>query len=163
MTLLQSWLTRLIVGGFLCFLATAAAGKGAASEPVRLACACLMILLVLRPGTSLDMQEVLSEIEAAERSITQSVEDAQAERNDRMAQALAARFGALLGEPEGAVIVTLDESGAVQSVTIRDSRGDPEEMRTRLSAVTGLSAEQIVIVGEYGQGKVDGISQNEAP
>ena len=38
MTLLQSWLTRLIVGGFLCFLVTAAAGKGAAligRRPIR--------------------------------------------------------------------------------------------------------------------------------
>ncbi len=146
--LLSSWLTRLLVGGVICFACAALAGKGGLGEPVRLGCACLMIALLLRPpGGGIDLTAILDAVRDAERTVSMAAEQGESETRKR----IAARTGELLTDRLGMEGVSLsllcDEAMNVIGVAVRGEVSDREAVTRRIAELTGLPPQQIVFEG----------------
>lgn len=151
---LVSYISRLLIGGFASFCVMAIAGKGPHAEPLRLACACMMIILVLSPAVSgeLSLGKALDYINDVEEQMTQTVSEADNITGNEVAEGIADYINTVLSQKglkaTAKVIYSADEN-SVYDISGIEILGDVEEsddLKNEISYMTGIPAGKIVFV-----------------
>ncbi len=153
---LTCYITRLLVGSFVVFGIRVLAGKGPHAEPLRLACACFMTILVLRPAWtgefSLEMvEEIIAE---AQTKIDWSIDQAEQEVKTEMYEGIGDRLTNLLALQGLDCVIDLrcKEEGIITDIQFRCKEEYASEAAELLGTYTGLSKENIIYMGEEALG-----------
>lgn len=149
------YIARLLIGSFFAFAACALVGKSSHGEPVRFACACFMLLLILSPLYERDMPEpVLEDVwRNAQKDLAFTIEDTHQLWMADLYKGIDRELMALL-QKEGILChielcYTEDRLVGAKLWTSTEQRPQAE---TRLAAYTGLPTEQISYMGEQPNG-----------
>jgi len=152
---ISRYITRLLIGSFFVFAACALAGKDSHGEPVRFACACFMLLLILSPVYEKDMS--VHELEGAwhnaQKDLVFTIEDAQRHCTADLYAGIDRELTALM-QKEGILcrIELCYAEGALTGARLWTSPAQRPQAEVWLSAYAGLRSEQIAYMGEYPNG-----------
>lgn len=146
-----AYVIRLLIGGLMCWCLTAIAGKNACAVPLRMACACFMILLTLTPvlrggGHTAGLLDYIASVE---EGLQEQVEAAQSGLRADVHTGVEAELNALMTQAGYDCHVHLngglDADGryTVAGAVVSGAVDDREALCARLEALTGLQAGQI--------------------
>ncbi|MEA4921334.1 MAG: hypothetical protein VB078_10505 [Clostridiaceae bacterium] len=149
-----SYISRLLIGGFASFCVMAIAGKGPHAEPLRLACACMMIILFLSPTVSgeLSLENALDYIKDVEAQMTLEVSEADNITGSDVAKGIEEYINTILSQKglkaTAKVIYTADENSVydISGIEIWGDAEESDDLKNEISYMTGIPAGNIVFM-----------------
>lgn len=152
---ISGYFIRLFIGGFAVFCVTAIAGKGGTGEPLRLCCACFMIILILTPGISAGdiMARLSNEYRGAEARLEEAVNEGAKAAYDEINGAVEEYLtGLLFGQERGGKIkieYRKDEDGGYVplSAKVTGQGVDRQAAAGIIAEATGLGEDKITFEG----------------
>lgn len=155
---LISLVIRIFCGGLICMVAILLAGDGPGREPVRLCCACVMILLIFSSlkGTKIGSIKLEEYRQSVQEYVDQATVSANASRQQAISETAAehvktrAREMGISGEIRVSCQFSLDKM-AVEQITVALSESlDAQKKQLfceQLAQDLGVKAEQIAVTG----------------
>lgn len=148
---LSPYIARLLIGGFVVFCVMAVAGKGSGTEPLRLCCACFMVVLILTPYASqgLSLSEIISYFEETEEYLSNQVNAARNATYDDINLEVEEYLKRLISQSGDTADVkaaySVDEKGAygVDSVTIYGQITDKPAIARQIAEITGVELSNV--------------------
>lgn len=152
---ISGYFIRLFIGGFAVFCVMAIAGKGGTSEPLRLCCACFMIILILTPGLSAGdiISELSAEAQNTEAELENAVKEGTNAAYDKINRGVEEYVSGLVFKEQAGgkvkIEYTIDEDGGYipVSVKVKGQCPDRVEALTAIGEATGLTEEKITFEG----------------
>lgn len=150
--LIMRIVSRLLVGAFFIFWAQSIAGKGSIAEPVRLACACFMTLLILSVFINGEWSaKALAEwIDNTEDDIRLEIQMARSDLSYQMHNEIDDQLSSIL-QKNGlicSVRLAYDDIGQVSHAEVYEAQSPMEDIIFHLTTYTGLSEENILFILE---------------
>ena len=149
---ISAYISRLLVGSFVVFSVRTLAGKGAFAEPMRLACACFMTILALRPmwNGEVSLEAVRSAVSEAQTEVDLSIRAAEDSMDEQLCAGVEKSLMQLLAQQgiASAVQLRFGAAGNIKEIKLQCERELAAAGTKLLAGYCGLSEEVIVYMGE---------------
>lgn len=149
---ISAYISRLLVGSFIVFSVRTLAGKGAFAEPMRLACACFMTILVLQPmwNGEVSLEAIQNVVAEAQAKVDLSIRAAEDSMDDQLCAGVEKSLMQLLAQQGIACAVQLrfGEDRRVEEIKLQCERELAAAGAKLLAGYCGLPEEMVIYMGE---------------